>query len=75
MRGGAAAQLGAGRSPEPEKPREADRGWGQDINGGHQMQMGASGPGEAPESGFPPPAAFADACNKRETFSSCYKSL
>lgn len=39
MRGGAAAQLGAGRSPEPEKPREADRGWGQDINGGHQMQM------------------------------------
>ncbi|XP_060265658.1 coiled-coil domain-containing protein 141 isoform X6 [Ovis aries] len=40
---------------------------------GHQMQMGASGPGEAPESGFPPPAAFADACNKRETFSSHFE--
>ncbi|XP_069433174.1 coiled-coil domain-containing protein 141 isoform X5 [Ovis canadensis] len=40
---------------------------------GHQMQMGASGPGEALESGFPPPAAFADACNKRETFSSHFE--
>lgn len=40
---------------------------------GHQMQMGASGPGEAPESGFPPPAAFADACNKREPFSSHFE--
>ncbi|XP_040083660.1 coiled-coil domain-containing protein 141 isoform X4 [Oryx dammah] len=40
---------------------------------GHQMQMGASGPGEAPESGFPPPAAFADACNKREMFSSHFE--
>ncbi|KAM9085511.1 coiled-coil domain-containing protein 141 isoform 2-T2 [Megaptera novaeangliae] len=38
---------------------------------GHGTQAGASGPGEAPESGLPPPAAFADACNdKRETFSS-----
>ncbi|KAJ8788616.1 hypothetical protein J1605_005347 [Eschrichtius robustus] len=38
---------------------------------GHGTQTGASGPGEAPESGLPPPAAFADACNdKRETFSS-----
>ena len=38
---------------------------------GHQMQTGASSPREAPVSGFPPPAAFADACNdKRETFSS-----
>ncbi|XP_055253481.1 coiled-coil domain-containing protein 141 isoform X2 [Moschus berezovskii] len=41
---------------------------------GHRMQTGASGPGEAPESGFPPPAAFADACNdKRETFSSHFE--
>ncbi|XP_043343984.1 coiled-coil domain-containing protein 141 isoform X4 [Cervus canadensis] len=41
---------------------------------GHGMQTGASGPGEAPESGFPPPAAFADACNdKRETFSSHFE--
>ncbi|XP_057407889.1 coiled-coil domain-containing protein 141 isoform X3 [Balaenoptera acutorostrata] len=38
---------------------------------GHGTQTGASGPGEAPESGLPPPAAFADACkDKRETFSS-----
>ncbi|XP_044788861.2 coiled-coil domain-containing protein 141 isoform X6 [Bubalus bubalis] len=41
---------------------------------GHQMQTGASSPGEAPVSGFPPPAAFADACNdKRETFSSHFE--
>ncbi|KAB0380711.1 hypothetical protein FD755_008495, partial [Muntiacus reevesi] len=41
---------------------------------GHGMQTGASRPGEAPESGFPPPAAFADACNdKRETFSSHFE--
>ncbi|XP_059784210.1 coiled-coil domain-containing protein 141 isoform X2 [Balaenoptera ricei] len=38
---------------------------------GHGTQTGASGPGEAPESGLLPPAAFADACkDKRETFSS-----
>ncbi|NIG59486.1 coiled-coil domain-containing protein [Pontoporia blainvillei] len=38
------------------------------------MQTGASGPGEAPESSLPPPAAFADACNdKRETFSSHFE--
>ncbi|XP_058909567.1 coiled-coil domain-containing protein 141 isoform X2 [Kogia breviceps] len=41
---------------------------------GHGTQTGASGPGEAPESGLPPPAAFADACNdKRETFSSHFE--
>ena len=41
---------------------------------GHGMQTGASGPGEAPASGFPPPAAFADACkDKRETFSSHFE--
>ncbi|XP_067597457.1 coiled-coil domain-containing protein 141 isoform X1 [Pseudorca crassidens] len=40
----------------------------------HGMQTGTSGPGEAPESGIPPPAAFADACNdKRETFSSHFE--
>ncbi|XP_029081261.1 coiled-coil domain-containing protein 141 isoform X9 [Monodon monoceros] len=41
---------------------------------GHGMQTGTSGPGEAPESGLPPPAAFADACNdRRETFSSHFE--
>lgn len=36
-----------------------------------RMQMGASGPGEAWDSGLPPPAAFADVCNdETETFSS-----
>lgn len=40
----------------------------------HGMQTGTSGPGEAPESGLPPPAAFADACNvRRETFSSHFE--
>lgn len=40
----------------------------------HGMQTGTSGPGEAPESGLPPPAAFADACDdKRETFSSHFE--
>ncbi|XP_045662177.1 coiled-coil domain-containing protein 141 isoform X2 [Ursus americanus] len=39
----------------------------------HRMQTGASSPGEAQESGIPPPAAFADACNKRETFSSHFE--
>ncbi|XP_054418605.1 coiled-coil domain-containing protein 141 [Pteronotus mesoamericanus] len=40
----------------------------------HRMQTGASGPGEAPESGLPPPAAFADTCDdKRETFSSDFE--
>ncbi|XP_058568686.1 coiled-coil domain-containing protein 141 isoform X3 [Neofelis nebulosa] len=40
----------------------------------YRMQTGASCPGEAQESGIPPPAAFADAYNdKRETFSSHYQ--
>ncbi|XP_060008519.1 coiled-coil domain-containing protein 141 isoform X2 [Lagenorhynchus albirostris] len=40
----------------------------------HGMQTGTSGPGEAPESGLPPPAAFAVACDdKRETFSSHFE--
>ncbi|XP_057602690.1 coiled-coil domain-containing protein 141 isoform X2 [Hippopotamus amphibius kiboko] len=41
---------------------------------GHGTQTGASGSGEAPESGLPSAAAFADACNdKRETFSSHFE--
>ncbi|XP_019693878.3 coiled-coil domain-containing protein 141 isoform X4 [Felis catus] len=40
----------------------------------YRMQTGASCPGEARESGIPPPAAFADAYNdKRETFSSHFE--
>ncbi|XP_026911189.1 coiled-coil domain-containing protein 141 isoform X3 [Acinonyx jubatus] len=40
----------------------------------YRMQTGASCPGEAQESGIPPPAAFADAYNdKRETFSSHFE--
>ncbi|XP_019316454.1 coiled-coil domain-containing protein 141 isoform X4 [Panthera pardus] len=40
----------------------------------YRMQTGASCPGEAQESGIPPPAAFADAYNdKRETFSSHFQ--
>lgn len=39
-----------------------------------RMQTGASGPGEAQESGLPPPAAFADTCgDERETFSSRFE--
>ncbi|KAK2502236.1 hypothetical protein MC885_016700, partial [Smutsia gigantea] len=38
------------------------------------MQTGASQPREARETGLPPPAAFADACDyKRETFSSHFE--
>uniref|UniRef100_A0A8C4MYD1 Coiled-coil domain containing 141 n=1 Tax=Equus asinus TaxID=9793 RepID=A0A8C4MYD1_EQUAS len=40
----------------------------------HRMQIGAGSLGEAQESGLPPPAAFADACNdNRETFSSHFE--
>uniref|UniRef100_F1RZC6 Coiled-coil domain-containing protein 141 n=1 Tax=Sus scrofa TaxID=9823 RepID=F1RZC6_PIG len=40
----------------------------------HRRQSGASSPGEAPESGLLPPAAFADACDdERETFSSHFE--